>query len=208
MSNPEGQPITTRCKLCAAFTASQLPTTKERKLVGSDSFTRDADICDACLGHDYSTGRRLWSVEDWFALTFGLLTALIAAGVITIVYRHDLRKYLHFVSRLDRPFVSLILITVVLAVPCMSIAWLLIKSVFWQSAWRDRAVIKKERTDNAPTDAKRFYWLAVWASVTGHHRFKRRMLKQAAAIGIADVRHIRKKAYSKTPARECSGHST
>jgi hypothetical protein len=168
-----------------------LPTTEERGLVGSDSFIRDIDICDACLGQDYSIGRRRWSVEDWFASTFGSLIAFIAAGMITIIYRHDLRKYLHFISRFDRPFVSSVLITIVLAVPCILIAWLMIKFVSWQSAWRNRVAIKKEQADNAATDAERFYWLAVWASVTCHQRFKRRMLKQATAIGFADVRNIR-----------------
>jgi hypothetical protein len=183
-------PIAVQCKLCAAFAASQLPTASERGLVGAETFTRDPDICDACLTEDYSARRRWGSLEQRFAVWFGLWIALLPAGRMTVSHRHDVLKYLTFLPPVGRMLVGFLFFTVVVVIPCALVAWLMIHAVFWFGKWRVRAAIRKERAENAPIDAERFYWLAVWGSLTGHERYKRRMLRRAKALNFADVRRI------------------
>lgn len=75
--------MSTTCKLCQAFAASQLPTAAERELAGSDSFSRATDICDACLSQDYAQRSHVGLIE-MFCLWLGMLAAL-PVGMVVIV---------------------------------------------------------------------------------------------------------------------------
>ena len=69
------------CRLCQSFAASELPTAAERGLPGNDTFTREPDICDACLDQDYAQRPRFGAVEALSVLV-GSLAGLIAAGAL------------------------------------------------------------------------------------------------------------------------------
>jgi hypothetical protein len=159
------------CKLCQAFAASRFPTAAERELPGSDTFTRDADLCDACLSQDYARGARFGVVEA-FSVLAGSLAALIVAGVLTAL------GFAPIASSRAVSFVVLAAAGAVVLALAIRAAIPLIVRVQVGSARQDRA--------EQAADAERFYWLAVWASLTGRERCKRRMLKRAQAMGFRD----------------------
>jgi hypothetical protein len=70
----------------------------------------------------------------------------------------------------------------------MLLAWLSIHALFWLGKWRARDARRKELKENMATDAERFYWLANWARMTGHDKFRDRMLRQAKALGYHNAR--------------------
>lgn len=172
-----------RCKLCAAFAASQLSTAAERGLPGSETFSRDPDICDACLANDYVTipWRLRFSVEWYVAQTFGCLFTLIV--FLALTYMQHKKGFEHFLlPRRFNPILTNFLIAIASGACFTILAWLVFKAMFWLRRWPIREEIKRERAEQAPVDAERFRWLARWAELTGHHGFRKRMLKQAAAL--------------------------
>jgi hypothetical protein len=164
------------CKLCQSFATSQFPTAAERKLPGSDKFTRDPDICDACLDQDYGRRSR-FSVVEAFSLLAGLLVAAIAAGALVA------RGFVPVAE--SRPLTFVVLAaggTPVLG----AIVWFLLHLV---ARVRSGSALPQDPKERA-ADAERFYWLAVWASLTGRARYRQRMLKQAQAMGLTDRRRL------------------
>ena len=168
-------PMQSTCRLCQSFAACQFPTAAERKLPGSDTFTRDPDICDACLHQEYGQRSRFGAVEA-FSLLVGSLVALVAAGALVA------RGFVP-VAR-SRPL-SFIILAAVGAAALGTIVWLLLHLIA-----RTRSGAAPHDPQERKADAERFYWLAVWASLTGRPRYKRRMLKQAQAMGFTDRRRL------------------
>lgn len=176
-----------RCKLCSAFAASELPTAAERGLAGADAFTRNADICDACLAQDYTTETTLRRLDIGYSFVLGWTIAFIGGGLIAVAYKHELTGRLQFLPMFVRGPMSIFLVMALLVLPCTLIVWLLIKFLQGLGKWRVRDAVRKEQALNAPTDAERFYWLAHWASLTGREKFRIRMLKQAKALGFENA---------------------
>ena len=182
---PRPNSTTTACKLCAALAASNLPTAAERRLPGSDAFTGDPEICDACLRYDYSR-RGPRSAAELFAITSGWWLAFIVAAFVTL-QRHG--PVLHLLARLPalpRVLVSFLLVMCLAAAPCIFLVWFLVRVAWWSWMRATRDQVQRELEANHAIDADRFYWLAVWGSLTGHKRYERRMLKKAKALGLAN----------------------
>jgi hypothetical protein len=174
----------THCKLCASFAASDFPTAAERGLVGSDSFSRHPDICDACLDHDYAAVRRWGTFEQWAALTFGMCITFLTTFPVLRLFGRELGTLLSPLPAFLRLPAGLALVATAIAIPSVSLCWLLIHALFQFRIGRGKSA------PDDPSDAshaERFRWLAAWAAATGHRRFERRMLKQAAAF--ASTRH-------------------
>lgn len=170
-----------RCKLCAAFAASLLPTAADRGLAGSETFSRDSDICDACLAQDYATTKRQFSAEWYSAQIFGCLFALVV--FLALGYMHHKKGFEHFLlPRKFDPILANFLVAIVAGACFAVLAWLVFKGMFWLRRWSIREKIKRELAEQAPIDAERFRWLARWAELTGHDKFRKRMLKKAAAL--------------------------
>lgn len=167
--------MSSTCKLCRSFADSQFETAAKRGLLGSDTFSRDPDICDACLNQNYTEARRFGSVEA-FCLMVGLLGALLVST--TLVARG-------FVPVASSPVVSIVLLTACGAAVIGGALWLLLR-LFVRVGAGSVPQDPKERQ----ADAERFYWLAVWASLTGRGSLKRRMLKQAKSIGFNDPERL------------------
>jgi hypothetical protein len=163
------------CKLCQSFAASQFPTVAERELPGSDTFNREPDICDACLNQDYAQRPR-FGVFEAFSVMVGSLVALIAAGALVA------RGFAPVAA--SRPL-SFVVLALGGAAALSAVVWLLLHLIVRVRS-RSASHDPKERE----ADAERFYWLAVWASVTGRGRHKRRMLRQAQAMGFSDRRRL------------------
>ena len=163
-------PIPTTCKLCQAFAASQFPTSAERGIPGSDTFTRDPDICDACLSQNY--GRRRFSVIEAFCLLLGFVLALVAAGALVAGGIAPVAA-----SRA----LSLVVLAVAGTPVFAAVVWLALHLTA-------RARVGPDTSTSAEraADAERFYWLAVAASLTGRRSYKRRMLKKALSMGFND----------------------
>lgn len=174
----------TRCKLCASIAACSLPTAAERGLAGTDSFTRNPDICDACLIYDYTAKRRWGTLEQWSGLTFGLLIALLATPLVRWLYRQELTELLSLVPTFLRLPAGLVLVGIAIAIPAVVVCWLLTRVLLW---FMVRPVRSDSRHPRVAVDAERYRWLAAWGEATGHQRFKRRMLKRATALGWPGV---------------------
>lgn len=170
-----------RCKLCAAFAASLLPTAAERGLPGSETFSRDPDICDACLAQDYATIKRRFSLEWYTAQIFGGLFASVV--FLALGYVHRKKGFEHFLSpRKFDPILASFLVAIVAGACFATFAWLVFKGMIWLRRWPIRKEIKRELAEQAPIDAERFRWLARWAELTGHDKFRTKMLRKTAAI--------------------------
>lgn len=172
-----------RCKLCAAFAASQMFTAAERGFRGSETFSRNPDICDACLAHDYATipWRVRFSLEWYVAQVFGCFFVIVA--YLTLEYIHRKKGFEHFLlpPRFD-PIVINLLLAIVAGACFTVLVWLVLKAMFWLSRWPIREEMKIDRAEQAPISAERFRWLARWAELNGRKRFCKRMLKQAAGL--------------------------
>lgn len=165
-----------RCKLCAAFVACHMPSIGEFDFPGSETFSRDPEICDACFAHDYSA-RGPISWEWWAAQALGCCFAIVVFVALGFLSLHPGFERFVPARRLDRIFVNF-LISIV-AGACFAIpVWLLLG--LWMGRWPRTAVTETE--ESARAEAERFRWLARWAELTGHHGFRKRMLKQAAAL--------------------------
>lgn len=169
-----------RCKLCASFAASELPTASERDLRGSDSFTRHPQICDACLDWDYAARRRWGTLEQWAGLSLGLLLALLATPAVLLMYRRELHDLLSPIPR----FLHVPTTLLVIAVPSIVLCVLLVHLLFWVMTRRSETPADDA---SAAIDAERFRWLAAWGETTGNRRFARRMARKAAALRVKHV---------------------
>jgi len=159
-----------RCKLCAAFVASQMPSLAELELPGSESFSRDPEICDACLAHDYSA-RGPISSEWWMARSVGCCFAIVAFVALGLLRRHQGLERFVPLRTFDPILVNALI--AVLAGACFAlIAGLLLG--LWIGRW--------SRSPETAESAVRYRWLARWGELTGHEKFKKRMLKKAAPL--------------------------
>src|SRR3954466_13463935 len=78
-----------KCRLCAARVACDIITATGFELNGFDRFSRDRDICDACLRVNYSWHWVWGTLAQWFALTVGgflsvSLSMLMALRIIPV----------------------------------------------------------------------------------------------------------------------------
>jgi hypothetical protein len=182
MPNPDNQTDRPKCKLCGAFAASDMPDLADLGLPGIEQFTRDPDICDACLQHDYTSQNSHLTFEQQLSLTLGLFLAVVAAFGIVMYWRGVFPYVLPHVPQLISAFAWFLIVTLVAAVPCITIVWLYVRLMSWNRRIGTRPTSDAQNL----ADANRFYWLAVWAGLTGHEEYRRRMLKQATATGFAD----------------------
>jgi hypothetical protein len=162
------------CKLCQSFAASQFETAAERELPGSDTFTRDPDICDACLSQDF-TPPRFGAVEG-FCLLMGWLVGFVVSTVLVS---------LGFVPVPSSPVLSVFILAPGVAAVTGGMLWLLLRLYV-----RIRVGSVPQGPKEREVDAERFYWLAVWGSLTSRSRWRRRMLKNAQAMGFSDHRRL------------------
>lgn len=159
-----------RCKLCAAFVASQMPSIAEMDFHGSETFSRDPEICDACLAHDYSA-RGPISTEWWIAGNLGGGFAIVVFVVLGYLGRHN--GFVHPVPlRRFEPMLVKIGIAI-LSGACFSIVAGLLLGL-WIGRW--------SRSPETSESAQRYRWLARWAELTGHEEFRKKMLRKAAAL--------------------------
>jgi hypothetical protein len=152
---------------------------------GFDTFSKDPDICDACINLNH-TKRWWWGTPDQlFAVVVGQYLAFIIS--LIVVLRH---RQFRGMWRL-RGFWAKALLALV--VPCVVCVWLFTRLLHLISILRGQGEARKRREANPIMEADRFYWLAVWGRVTGRERFSRRMLKRAMRLGAVDVRSLASK---------------
>jgi hypothetical protein len=162
--------MTKTCKLCDALAATQFENSAALGLEGNDRFSRDPDICDACLGVNFSQNPN-------FVARFSLLLGWLAGCVIALVL---------FVLRVRPVARSPGLSLVILFVGSIAGASLLIWLGF-QVLIRILAATANENAAERAAEAERFYYLALWAALTDRHRLKRQMLKLAKEHGFSDA---------------------
>ena len=172
-----------RCRLCAARAACGIITAAEFELKGFDRFSGDRDICDACIGVNYSWHWVWGTVEQWLSLTLGGVMALLVSLLMTL--RVSPWKVLPHAPQSVR--------VLVLYVPCVVSVWLLVTVLDWLRRYRGRSELRKKLSENPALAAEEYYWLAVWGRLTGRERFSRRMLKRAMRLGAVDVRGLASK---------------
>jgi hypothetical protein len=177
MADELASPQKTRCKLCSALAASGLPTPWDSTEEGN-AFSRDPDICDACLAHDFSAMARGDSLKRHFAVTFGLLLAVITSYGVTLWRHGAILKHFGWPASFWSALIFLALAMIVLAVPCMLFMSFIAVMLF--SGERSNS----GQQENRSAEAERFYWLAVWASLSGREQFKTEMLERAKSLGF------------------------
>ncbi|HEX5242112.1 MAG TPA: hypothetical protein VFW23_02535 [Tepidisphaeraceae bacterium] len=162
------QPV--RCKLYSAFVACDMPSIAELELPGSETFSRDPEICDACLAPDYSAQGPI-SSEWWMAANLGGCFAIVV--FVALGFLRGRQSFERFVPlRTSSPILGNALIAVVAGTCFALIARLLLR--LWIGRW--------SRGPETAEGAARYRWLARWAELTGHDKFKKRMLKKAVAL--------------------------
>jgi hypothetical protein len=173
------------CKLCAAFAASGLPTARERGLAGSDTFNANPDICDACLHCDYILKRRM-TFERGFGISVGLFLAVIAAALMAAARHGPKFAFLGSLSLFQRKLATFCLLLLISALPCMLIAFIVVKAAFGIHMQAGQANSAKELSESRQAEADRYFWLAQWASNKGNEQFRRRMQSQFDELRVAN----------------------
>jgi hypothetical protein len=153
--------------------ATDFETSATRGLEGSDTFTRESDICDACLGTSYDKNPR---ILEAFSLMLGcLLGGIIAAALFAT----------RFWPVKGSPLLSLIVLLALSTFGVAAVIWLAL-----HAAIRILAMRGYESEAERAAEAERFYYLALWAAVTGNARVKRRMLAKARKLGFSDAKRL------------------
>ena len=165
--------MATSCRLCQALAATDFETSATRGLNGHDTFTRDPDVCDACLNTDYARNPR---ILEMFSVVFGLMTGLVIAVLLFI---------LRFWPVNTSPILSIIILIVVSTITAMILIWLGL-----QTAIRILAARGYESEAKRAAEAERFYYLALWGALTGNARIKRRMLAKARKLRFSDAKRL------------------
>jgi len=159
------------CLLCSAMLADKMPAScKPDEAV----FNRDKRICDACLSADFSAPRILPLTWIFFKFIF-LLTTMVALSPAILISRHyHVRGWLFFLSTFGSAAIAGIFVATLV------LAGLRISVYFKQRSYPQR------HPAEARSEAERFYYLALWAALTGRKSFGRRMLRQAKQSGFSD----------------------
>lgn len=165
--------MATHCRLCQAFAASEFETSATGGLEGSDTFTRDPDVCDACLGRDFAQNPH---ILELFSVQFGLLAGLVI-GVLLYT--------LKFWPVNGSPILSIVILISASTISAMLVIWLGL-----QTAIRVLAARRHKSEAEQVAEAERFYYLALWGALTGNCKFKRRMLAKSTRLGFNDATRL------------------
>lgn len=160
--------MTKGCKLCEAIVKSQREIAERLELPAEDAFSRDPDICNACLARDFS--RRPPPLLELASLMYA---AMIAVPLSMILWIARVRSFgwSMLPTVLVYQIVGIVVFGVIIRLVLPAIVLARIGPVH-------------QSPEEKLAEAERFYWLARWAAITGRGRFERRMLRQAREFGF------------------------